>query len=75
MESALAIGVIIGIGNAVKEKFPQVTGIYGILLSVLLGLVFGYFNLIGIKGLEQGFYIGLASSGLYTVAKRAGGIK
>lgn len=73
MENVIAVGVIIGIGNAVKTQFPQVSGLYGVILSVVLGLIAGYFNILEVASLEAGLLIGLAASGTYTVVKRVGG--
>jgi uncharacterized membrane protein len=68
----VAVGVIIALGNVVKNQYPKVVGLYGVLLSVVLGLIAGYFNLLDVVGLEQGLYAGLMASGVYTVAKRIG---
>ena len=73
MDNIIATGVIIGIINAAKTQFPQVTGIVGVGVSVVLGIVLGYFNLLGVSGIENGLLAGLFASGVYTVAKRAGG--
>lgn len=64
---------IIGFINAAKVQFPKLTGIYAIAVALILGVAAGYFNVGGVNGVEQGLLIGLASSGIYTVAKRVGG--
>jgi len=73
MENAVAIGAIIGIINAIQRQVPQVTGLIGIGLSVILGIVLGYFNYLGVSGIENGILTGLGASGVYTVAKKIGG--
>ena len=70
MENLLSVGVIIAVGNVIKTQFPQVVGIYGIAISVVFGLMLGYFNELGVTGLEQGLLVGLGASGIYTVAGR-----
>ena len=72
MDSVIAIGAILGVGNAVKTQFPQVNGLVGVALSIILGIVLGYFNLLGVSGIEAGLLVGLSASGIYTVAKRVG---
>ena len=73
MEQAVAIGAIIGIINAVQRQFPQVTGLIGIGVSILLGIALGYFNYLGVNGVENGILTGLSASGVYTVSKKIGG--
>lgn len=73
MDNVVATTAIIGLINAVKAQFPQVTGLIGVGLSVVLGVVLGFFNYLGVNGLENGILVGLSASGLYTVAKRIGG--
>lgn len=73
MDGIIAIPVIIGIINAAKTQLPQITGLVGIGLSIVIGVVLGYLNLLGVSGIENGLLAGLAASGVYTVAKRVGG--
>jgi Flp pilus assembly pilin Flp len=76
MDNIIAIGAIVAIGNALKTQFkdsPLVTGIFGIAISVVLGVALGYFHLLGVTGIENGLLAGLAASGIYTLAKRVGG--
>ena len=73
MEQGITIASIIGLIDAVKRQYPQVSGLIGIGLSVLLGIVLGYFNYLGVHGIEEGLLIGLSASGVYTVAKKVGG--
>ena len=55
-----------------KAQFPQVTGIYAIILAVIVGVVAGYLGLLGLD-IQSGIGVALASSGVYTIAKKAGG--
>ena len=73
MEFGIAVTAIIGFVGAVQKQFPQVVGLIGVGLSVLAGALLGYFNYLGVNGIEQGILAGLSASGLYVVAKRAGG--
>lgn len=73
MDNIIAIGAIVGVGNAIKTQFPKVEGIIGIIISIILGLALGFFNLLGVNGIENGLLIGLGASGVYTLAKRTGG--
>ena len=73
MDNVIAIGVVVGIINAVQKQFPQVAGIIGIGLSVVIGVVLGYFNYLGVNGIESGIIVGLASSGAYKLATKIGG--
>ena len=73
MDNAIAIGAIIGLINAVQRQFPQVAGLIAIGVSVIVGVVLGYFNYLGVSGVENGVLVGLSASGVYTVAKKVGG--
>lgn len=73
MENVIAMGAIIGLIGAVQKQFPVVKGLLGIALSVVLGIVLGYFGYFDVTSVEQGILVGLGASGVYTVAKRAGG--
>ena len=73
MDSIVAVGAIIGVGNAIKTQFPQAVGLIGVGISLVLGVVLGYFNLLGVSGVENGLLAGLSASGVYTIAKRIGG--
>ena len=72
MENAILVTAIIGFIGATKETFPKVSGLYAVLLSLALGVLAGYFGVLGAT-LESGLISGLSASGLYVVAKRAGG--
>ena len=72
MDEVTAGAALIGIVNAVKAQFPQVSGIYAICLAVVLGAIAGYLGLLDLT-VQSGIVTGLASSGVYTIAKRAGG--
>ena len=76
MDNVIAIGVIVAIGNALKTQFkdsPYVSGIFGIAVSVIVGVLLGQFNLLGVNGIENGLLAGLGASGVYTLAKKVGG--
>lgn len=70
---SFAIATLIGIVNMVKLQFPRVSGIYSLLLAVALGLIAGFLNLFGISP-ALGLLAGFASSGVYALAQRAGGL-
>ena len=72
-QSVLAVGAIIGVINAITKQFPQVHGLVGIVVSVLLGAVLGFFNYLGVEGIEMGILVGLSASGVYKVAQKVGG--
>ena len=72
MDSITAGAAVVGIVGAVKTQFPQVTGLYGVVLAVIIGLVFGYLGLFGLD-LTSGLLVSLASSGVYRIAAKAGG--
>ena len=55
--------VIYGLVGVVKDNVPQVVGRYAFLLNVVLGLVFGYFGLFGLNGIEAGLIASLSSTG------------
>ena len=73
MDSVIASTVIIGIIDAVKRQFPKVTGLYGIALSIILGIVAGYFQFAGVNSIENGILVGLSAAGIYKVASKVGG--
>ena len=53
MENAVAGAAIIGLVNLVQHQFPEVKGLYGILLAVALGVVAGFLGLYGLT-IESG---------------------
>jgi hypothetical protein len=67
----LSVAIIIGLVKAIKEYIPQVNGIVTVLLAIVLGGVFGYFNLEGLTILT-GIYAGLGAVGVVTTAKAVG---
>lgn len=72
-ENLIAGGAIIGIVNAIQMQFPAVKGLGGVCIAVLLGIVMGLSHYFGVKGVEDGIMIALASSGVYKIASKAGG--
>ena len=64
---------IVGFINAVQKQFPQVAGLIGVGLAIVMGAVIGYFNYFGVEGIQNGILIGLASSGVYKLATKVGG--
>lgn len=75
MEQLTSVAVIIGFINGVKlfENPDKKSFIY-FCLALVFGVVFGYLKFFGINGVENGLIVALASSGLYTVSKRLGGM-
>lgn len=69
---AFAIATIIGVVNMVQLQFPNIRGLWGLLLGVVLGLVLGIFHFFGLTP-ELGLAAGFAGSGVYKVAQKAGG--
>jgi hypothetical protein len=67
-----AIATLIGLVNAVQKTFPKVTGIYGVLLAVFLGVLAGFFNFFGMT-IELGLIAGFASSGVYKLGQVVSG--
>ena len=72
MENAVAGAAIIGLVNLVQHQFPEVKGLYGIILSVDLGFVAGFLGLYGLT-IESGVVTALASSCVFKVATKMGG--
>ena len=75
MESVTAGAVIVGIVNGVRlipQKYFEVNSFVGFLLSLALGLGFGFLGFFGLN-LETGVITALAASGLYQFAKKVGG--
>lgn len=73
MENEVIVGsAIVGIINAIQMQFPQVKGLIGVGIALLLGVVVGWFHLFGLT-IEQGILVALASSGVYKVASKMGG--
>lgn len=70
---AVAGAVIIGLVNGVKMSFPNVRKAYAYGISLALGLIFGALHYFGLRGIEDGIIVALASSGLYKLAQKAGG--
>ena len=71
-ENVLAGAAIIGLINTVQIQFPQVRGLYGVGLALLLGVVAGYLGLFGLT-VESGVVTALASSGVFKLAGKIGG--
>ena len=75
MEQLTSVAVIIGFINGVKLfENPDKKSFYYFCLALVLGVVFGYSKFFGMNGIENGLLVALASSGLYTVSKRLGGM-
>lgn len=70
---SFAIATLIGLVRMVKLQFPRVVGIYSLILTVTFGLIAGSLNLFGITP-ALGLLAGFASSGVYTLAQKAGGL-
>ena len=54
--------VIYGIVGVVRDHVEQVKP-YSFVLNFALGLLFGYFNLFGVSGVEAGIMASLSSTG------------
>ena len=63
---------LIGVINLVQKQFPQVAGIYGVGLALLIGVILGVLGLYGLT-VETGILLALGSSGVYKVASKMGG--
>lgn len=70
----MAVGLLIGLVNVIKMQFPEVKGFWAFLIALLGGILMGYLNWYGVKGLEQGVLIAFVSSGVYKVADKVGGV-
>lgn len=74
MENVIAMSAIIGLINGVKLfENPDKRSFFYFCAALLVGLLFGYLKLFGLN-IESGILAALSSSGLYTVAKRIGGM-
>lgn len=75
MQELISVSVIIGCVNGLRLlENPNKTSFYYFCVAVVLGIIFGFFKLFGVTGIEQGLLIALASSGFYKVASKIGGI-
>ena len=73
MENVEAIAAIIGIVNGLRLlKDNDRWGFILFIAAVIAGLIFGFLGWFGLN-IQGGFIAALASSGVYQVAKRAGG--
>ncbi len=77
MENIQAIAALIGVVNGVRLLFddpdPKHKSFIYFILAVVAGVVFGALHWFGLS-IESGFVAALASSGVYQVAKKVGGI-
>jgi hypothetical protein len=69
MENVLAIGLLIGLVNVVKMTFPEVKGFWAFLVALGGGILMGYLNWYGVKGIEQGILTAFISSGAYKIVQ------
>jgi len=75
MEQLTSISVIIGFINGIKLfENPDKKSFMYFCFAIVLGVVFGYFKFFGISGVENGLIVALASSGLYKISTKLGGI-
>ena len=72
MDTITIGAAIVGLINLVQKQYPKVSGLYGVVLAVVLGAAAGYFGLQGLT-VETGILAGLGSSGLYKLATKVGG--
>ena len=73
MENIMAVTLIVGFVNVVQMTFPQVKGLWAFLIALGMGLLMGYLNWFGVKGLEMGVLYAFASSGIFKLTKNTGG--
>lgn len=74
MEEYLVAGaVIVGIVNGIQLGYPQLKGFVSFIISLVLGIVFGFIGFFGLPGIEAGIITALAASGLYKIAQQVGG--
>jgi len=68
----MAVGLLIGFVNVVKMTFPEVKGFWAFLIALGGGILMGYLNWFGVKGIEQGILIAFVSSGVFKLTKNVG---
>lgn len=73
MDNLLAIGLLVGLVNVVKLKFPAVEGFYAFLLSLVFGALLGFLQWYGVTSIEQGILLAFVASGVYKIAQKVGG--
>jgi hypothetical protein len=64
---------IVGIINMVQMQFPQVKGIFALVLALVLGYIASVINLFPGLTWQMGVITALASSGIYKIASKMGG--
>ena len=75
MENINAGLAIIGLVNGMRLLQQKNNwGFAFFAVAVLTGILFGYIHWFGLADIEAGFLAGLASSGLYRVGEKVGGI-
>lgn len=68
--------VLIGFVNGVKLAINNNWRGFGFFMTaVISGIIFGYLGWFTIPSVEVGFALGVASSGMYEVGQRVGGIQ
>ena len=63
--------VIYGLVSEIRKPFPDAIKKYSFFLNLIIGIIFGYFNLFGIGGLEAGIMASLASTGANAYLNKA----
>ena len=71
IETVVIGAAIIGIINGIKKQYPQVTGVAGVVIAVLLGAAAGYLQIEGLT-VAEGIVVGLSSSGVYKLSQNVG---
>lgn len=66
------MAVIIAVVEAVKRKYPAVTGLLTVLLAAVLGVLAGYLGLLDLT-VQSGLLAGLSAVGVSTVAGKVSG--
>ncbi len=70
MEAITGATAIIGMVNGINFLFEGQWKAFGKFAAALIvGMVFGYLNWFGIKGIEQGLAVALSSSGIYKITQ------
>lgn len=70
METITGATAIIGMVNGINFIFEgEWKSFAKFAVALIVGVVFGYLNWFGIKGVEQGLAVALSSSGIYKISQ------
>lgn len=74
VQYAVAAAAVIGLVNGIRLlKAGDKWGFIFFALAIGAGVLFGYLHWFNVPSVEVGLLVGLASSGFYRVAEKAGG--